>query len=639
MFTQVGQIFNSDKRVIDLRSKRAVPAENILSARIQKAVAKEHSRILKKLMAVQVIIIICFMFSSCFAITGDLNSDNLVNPEDLYIFSGYWLSIPVVDPNCDFDESGFVDFVDFAMLAENWMGGLYLPQRTLTISASSGGTVTTPGIGIYTYDYNTYADIVADANANYSFTNWTGTAVTAGKVASPNSPATTVLMDDNYTIRANFDTNKRFLTTSAGGVGTVTTPGIGIYTYDYNTYADIVADANANYSFTNWTGTAVTAGKVSAPNSASTTVLMDANYTVCANFTAIDYNTPPVVADCNFIGYAFITKEITLTATAGTQPISDYIITATPNDINCYIQDPASGCGKITNNLLPYRLRNHGSKLWLAADNNETFIFKWRATDGTHESNDANCTVAIAANPKDCLTFNECGWVTIPDNSLLDLEPNRAIGFCFKTRNPFCGILKKHEAGKAGYEINLVSGKIVADVYSAAGPVATIKSSFRYDTGGWCNAVFAYNDANDCLGLYISFGNMIPGETWYDNGEILWTFDGSVPIAQGNYSNDCNLVIGKSNGGDYKWEIDAIRAYNLNMADNFRINASIQSRETAGNTETYIPTPIVQFSCNEGTGSTITDSKVSLVGTFGGDVYWTPFNWYWADINVLRYRR
>ncbi|MCX5632521.1 MAG: PASTA domain-containing protein [Phycisphaerae bacterium] len=162
-----------------------------------------------------------------------------------------------------------------------------IDQKSLTTSASSGGTVTTPGIGTYWYDYNSPASIVASANANYHFVNWTGSAVTAGKVASPNSLSTTVLMDANYAVQANFVKDQRSLLTSASGGGTVTTPGIGTYWYDYNTPASIVASNNANYHFVNWTGTAVTAGKVASPTSATTTVTMDANYTVQANF-AID---------------------------------------------------------------------------------------------------------------------------------------------------------------------------------------------------------------------------------------------------------------------------------------------------------------------------------------------------------------
>ncbi|MFA5291587.1 MAG: SBBP repeat-containing protein [Phycisphaerae bacterium] len=162
-------------------------------------------------------------------------------------------------------------------------------QKSLATSASAGGTVSTPGIGTYWYARNTDANVVALPNSGYFFVNWTGTAVTAGKVANPSSPNTTVMMSSNYTIRANFDTNLKFLTTSATGGGTVTTPGVGTYGYDKNTFADITALAEPNHIFINWTGTAVTAGKVANPNSPSTTVLIDADRTVQANFAfAID---------------------------------------------------------------------------------------------------------------------------------------------------------------------------------------------------------------------------------------------------------------------------------------------------------------------------------------------------------------
>ena len=163
-------------------------------------------------------------------------------------------------------------------------------MRALTVTSTAGGTVTIPGIGTYTYPNGTDANITASANANYHFVNWTGTAVTGGKAANPNSPSTTVLMDANYTVQANFAINQRSLTTATTSGGTVTTPGIGTYWYDHGTNASIAASANTNYHFVDWTGTAVTAGKVANPNVAATTVLMDANYTVIANF-AIDRKT------------------------------------------------------------------------------------------------------------------------------------------------------------------------------------------------------------------------------------------------------------------------------------------------------------------------------------------------------------
>ena len=348
----------------------------------------------------------------------------------------------------------------------------------------------------------------------------------------------------------------------------------------------------------------------------------------------------PVADSCSLSAYTFITKTITLTALDDGQPNPpgqlNYIITAEPNDSNCYIQDPASGCGKITANLLPYTLRNHGNIIWLAANSNETFTFNWKANDGLYDSNIATITTVVSPNPQDCLSFDEQGWVTIPDNNKLDLEPNRGIGVCFATRKPFVGILKKHEAGQAGYEIELVSGKIVATIYDVNGIAATIKSSERYDNGQWTNVVVAYNGTTNFLGMYIGSG--LVDSNWYQNSEILWG-DDAVSVPAGLYSNDCNLIIGKSNDAAYKWEIDAIRTYTLDFSDSFRTLACIQSRETAGNTETYVPVPIVRFKCNEGAGTTITNDKdPNLIGVFSdsNNVRWLPSNWYWSDINILR---
>ena len=76
--------------------------------------------------------------------------------------------------------------------------------RTLITSSTTGGSVTTPGEGTYPYDHGTDVNIVATADLNYNFVNWTGSGVTAGKVADPCSAATTILMDADYAVQANF---------------------------------------------------------------------------------------------------------------------------------------------------------------------------------------------------------------------------------------------------------------------------------------------------------------------------------------------------------------------------------------------------------------------------------------------------
>lgn len=81
-----------------------------------------------------------------------------------------------------------------------------IDQRTLTTSSTFGGTVSTPGEGSFDYDHGTFLPIIADADPNYHFVAWTGTAVDAGKVADPNTASTTVTMDADYDLQANFVT-------------------------------------------------------------------------------------------------------------------------------------------------------------------------------------------------------------------------------------------------------------------------------------------------------------------------------------------------------------------------------------------------------------------------------------------------
>ncbi|KPL25441.1 MAG: hypothetical protein AMJ75_00920 [Phycisphaerae bacterium SM1_79] len=77
-------------------------------------------------------------------------------------------------------------------------------QHTLAVSSCSGGSVTNPGEGSFRYEPGTIVPISATPQANYSFVNWTGTAADAGKVADRNAASTTVTVDADYTLRANF---------------------------------------------------------------------------------------------------------------------------------------------------------------------------------------------------------------------------------------------------------------------------------------------------------------------------------------------------------------------------------------------------------------------------------------------------
>jgi len=71
----------------------------------------------------------------------------------------------------------------------------------LTISSTSGGGVTTPGEGTFTCNASEVVNLVATADANYTFVNWTGDTGTIGDV---DAASTNITMTANYSIMANF---------------------------------------------------------------------------------------------------------------------------------------------------------------------------------------------------------------------------------------------------------------------------------------------------------------------------------------------------------------------------------------------------------------------------------------------------
>jgi hypothetical protein len=161
----------------------------------------------------------------------------------------------------------------------------FVRQYNLTTSSTAGGTVTTPGVGTFTYDAGTVVSLVATPTSGYRFVNWTGN---VGTIADVNAASTTITMNGDYAITANF-VRQYNLTTSSTAGGTVTTPGVGTFTYDAGTVVSLVATPDAGYRFVNWTGNV---GTIANVNAATTTITMNGDYAITANFIglAITYN-------------------------------------------------------------------------------------------------------------------------------------------------------------------------------------------------------------------------------------------------------------------------------------------------------------------------------------------------------------
>jgi len=158
----------------------------------------------------------------------------------------------------------------------------YPPELTweLAISSTTGGSVTIPGEGSSHYDEGTVVDLMAEPDEGYHFVSWSGDVDT---IADVYAASTTITMNDNYSIRANFEEGAYTLTIWVTGGGS-TNPADGEHTYSGGTVVPISAIPAVSYQFVNWTGDVDTIADV---NAASTTITMNDDYSIRANFMVI----------------------------------------------------------------------------------------------------------------------------------------------------------------------------------------------------------------------------------------------------------------------------------------------------------------------------------------------------------------
>ena len=147
----------------------------------------------------------------------------------------------------------------------------------LTVSSTEGGSVTTPGEGVFTYEAGAVVSLVATPASGHRFANWTGDVDT---IADVEAASTTITINGDYSITANFVAQYDLTISSTEG-GDVTAPGQGTFTYDAGTVVNLVAEADEGYTFMEWTGDV---GSVTDVTAASTTVTMNSGYTITAGF-------------------------------------------------------------------------------------------------------------------------------------------------------------------------------------------------------------------------------------------------------------------------------------------------------------------------------------------------------------------
>jgi uncharacterized protein (TIGR02145 family)/uncharacterized repeat protein (TIGR02543 family) len=137
----------------------------------------------------------------------------------------------------------------------------------LIIIASNGSITKSPDKA--KYQSGDIVTLTAVANSGYSFLNWTGD-------ASDTNATTTITMDGNKSVTANFIAGIYTLTTSAVNGNITKKPDKA--KYRSGEAVTLTAVANNGYFFLNWIGDA-------SDTNATTTITMDGNKSVTAIFT------------------------------------------------------------------------------------------------------------------------------------------------------------------------------------------------------------------------------------------------------------------------------------------------------------------------------------------------------------------
>ena len=186
------------------------------------------------------------------------------------------------------DSSGITSTIPITMDSDKSVTASFMTQHYLTVTSTGGGSVSAPGEGLFPdYDAGTVVELVAKAEEGYRFAQWIGD---ARAIADVHDAESTITMNGDYSITAEF-ARVYDLTISSGAHGSVTHPGEGSFTYGAGMVVAVVARADEDYDFLDWTGDV---GTIAHIDYYSTTITMDSDKSITANFEPEPPPTPEV---------------------------------------------------------------------------------------------------------------------------------------------------------------------------------------------------------------------------------------------------------------------------------------------------------------------------------------------------------
>jgi len=398
---------------------------------------------------------------------------------------------------------------------------LSAPSYELTTASTAGGSVITPGeAGPYNYEEGTVVSLVATPSAGHRFVNWTGNVST---ITDVNAAATNITMNGDYSITANFAVVYD-LTIACDAGGSVTTPGEGTFTYDEGTAVNMVAEADAGYHFVNWTGNVSTITDV---NAAATTITMNGDYEINANFAAIPIVQYDLTISSTVGGSVTTPGEGTSNYDEGTvvnlvaTPDAYYHFVNWTGDVGT-IADVDAAATTITMNGDYSITANFGVNPMVAAGDSHTVGLK---SDGT--------VVAVGDG-----TFGRCnvnGWTDIVQ---VAAGGYHTVGLKSDGTVVAVGRETAGQINVGGWTdiVQVAAGEYYTVGLKSDGTAVAVGSNGagQCDVGGWTDIVQIAAGESHTLGLKADGSVVTAGDNSYLQRNISWTA-GIVQVAAGMY--------------------------------------------------------------------------------------------------------